>query len=988
MTPERFALVKQLFEELCELPPERQATHLRELTDDAEIASYVEKLLKQTQSDHPRVSRPIAEAMSELAGSQINVGDTLGVWKLVAEIGQGGMGRVFRAARSDGQFEQDAAVKVLQGLPSARALEYLARERQILASLIHPNIARLYDGGATPGGQPYLVMEYVDGVAIDRYISLHHAPVSARLKLMRDVCDALSFAHQRLIVHCDIKPSNILATKSGRPMLLDFGIARLLDGEPVNEPGVATPAETSGKHTLARAFTPQYASPEQQKGEVLTTATDVYSLGSLLNELLAIPDRTERTPKLDVELRAIVAKAAHPDVAQRYATAVALSADIERYLAKQPLQAMPRTAGYVSRKFVERFWPWLGAATIVVATVAMATQRVVVERDRARAAEQEAIRERDATRLAQAETARERDRAAGAEQVAAQQRDRAQSAESSAVADRDRARASETKAVAERNRASQAEAASKQAEIVSKQAEAASKQTSEFLVSIFDSSNPNAESGDIPASKLIAAAETRLEKEMRGQPATQAELYSALGRVQDGMGANAKARANYERAIAIERGQNRPLTLSQMLLRYSIALQEPDSKTALLMTREALALREQHTPPGSAAIGEALAQLGSQLSEFGQRPEGEAFLKRGLAILEAADPRSPQTAVAQYSLALHSERMRDFPSAESAYQKALAIYVPRDGEGHPNVLRIDERMAVVYLQTGRRAEAEAKLRHVLAATEKLHGRENEKVARLLFQLGNIVLNSRPQDALPLYEDAEALFGRTSGKANPSYAVAMYSAGVANNFLGDYEAAAAKFSDSQALFRKSNIPSTSDVMANSTRNLGRALTSLKRYDEAERQLLEAYDLSRKNRGEKSNETAESLIALATWAIESGKSDEAAARMTQLEAQLPLRSAVNTAQVARLRAQLAESQGRRGDALKGYETAEQMMAKAAGENTIIAWTIRIHRAQLLKKQGTPEERLAAVALAQDIRKNVAARLPVRSMVLAQLKSLIDD
>ena len=194
MDSKHYTLAKELFGEVCDLPESERHAHLRQRTSDTGIIDYVEQLLLgPTDTDHPRVLQPVMHMMSAVAGSEIKVGDTLGAWKLVSEIGQGGMGTVFRAARSDGHFEQEAAVKLIHGIPSAKALEYLARERQILATLTHPNIARLYDGGATPHGQPYLVMEYVEGIAIDRYVRDNHLSVTRILKLMLAVCDAISF---------------------------------------------------------------------------------------------------------------------------------------------------------------------------------------------------------------------------------------------------------------------------------------------------------------------------------------------------------------------------------------------------------------------------------------------------------------------------------------------------------------------------------------------------------------------------------------------------------------------------------------------------------------------------------------------------------------------------------------------------------------------------------------------------------------------------
>src|ERR1700761_9403807 len=210
------------------------------------------------------------------------LGDRIGSYRIVRTLGSGGMGEVFLAERADAQFEQQVAIKIVHGGALAAALDSrLKLERQILAQLDHPNIARLLDGGALPDGSTYLVMEYIDGVPIDVYCDTHRLDVTARLKLFQSVCGAVHYAHQNLIVHRDLKPSNILVTPSGTPKLLDFGIAKLLD------------EQQAARHTLAltqadiRIMTPDHASPEQVRGQAITTASDVYVLGVLLYKLLS-----------------------------------------------------------------------------------------------------------------------------------------------------------------------------------------------------------------------------------------------------------------------------------------------------------------------------------------------------------------------------------------------------------------------------------------------------------------------------------------------------------------------------------------------------------------------------------------------------------------------------------------------------------------------------------------------------------------------------
>jgi tetratricopeptide (TPR) repeat protein len=305
-------------------------------------------------------SPALASAASPSAG--MPPGTRLGPWRLVSVIGSGGMGTVYRAERADDQFTQEVAVKVVAAARVNRAMERCFREeRQILARLEHANVARLIDGGVAPDGSPYLVMELVAGMPIDAWCREDGLDTRARLRLFRRVCEAVQFAHQHLVVHCDLKPGNILVTEDGTPKLLDFGIARLMAQEP---------AATA---TLLHPMTLEYASPEQARGTPLGTATDIYSLGVLLHELLTgrRPFQLSGKPLdevLDIvcrqepakpatgsaDLDAIVLMALRKEPAQRYASAGDLAADITRFLEGRPVQAHPPRAGYVLRKFVSR----------------------------------------------------------------------------------------------------------------------------------------------------------------------------------------------------------------------------------------------------------------------------------------------------------------------------------------------------------------------------------------------------------------------------------------------------------------------------------------------------------------------------------------------------------------------------------------------------------------------------------------------------------
>ncbi|HEV7502973.1 MAG TPA: serine/threonine-protein kinase, partial [Vicinamibacteria bacterium] len=298
----------------------------------------------------------------------------IGRYRILRELGQGGMGVVYLAERADATFEKKAAIKVVHGgLASGVLKERFRHERRILATLDHPNIARLLDGGTTRDGLPYFVMEYVDGVPVDAYCETPPLPVRTRLALFLQICAAVQYAHQHLVIHRDLKASNVLVTAGGTPKLLDFGIAKLV------EPGALPQDET---RTGLRALSLQAASPEQVRGEPMAVTSDVYSLGVLLYRLLAGrspygPDRgsdpellraifddvpvrpslvapPERRRELRGDLDWIVLKALRKEPARRYGSVEQLSDDISRHLTGRPVLAGPDSWQYRARKFVAR----------------------------------------------------------------------------------------------------------------------------------------------------------------------------------------------------------------------------------------------------------------------------------------------------------------------------------------------------------------------------------------------------------------------------------------------------------------------------------------------------------------------------------------------------------------------------------------------------------------------------------------------------------
>lgn len=346
--------LREWFDAVVELPPAEREAALR--SRGVEHDAIAEVLALCAASDRTFTTRANAarDAMLEaVVAPALAVGEVLGHWRIVGEIGRGGMGRVYRVERSDGHFAQVAALKFIAGPPRPERLAHFARERQLLARLNHPGVARLLDGGASADGRPYLVMEFVDGVHIDRWCGEHRLGEPAIVRLFLQACEAVAFAHRQLIVHCDLKPSNLLVERGGRVVLLDFGVARLIGGL---DDGV----DVSSGHT------PGYASPEQCAGEAVSTASDVYSLGLVLSGLLR-----ESPAAASAELRAIVDRASARDPLARYGSAESLAADLRRFLSREPVEAVDGGGWYRLRCFLRRHAvPVSLAAGLLVALIA------------------------------------------------------------------------------------------------------------------------------------------------------------------------------------------------------------------------------------------------------------------------------------------------------------------------------------------------------------------------------------------------------------------------------------------------------------------------------------------------------------------------------------------------------------------------------------------------------------------------------------------
>jgi len=581
---QRWEEIEPLLDRAIELPPEERDAFLdAACAADQDLRSRIEALLRADVEAGTFLDKPALEQSAPLVAALYDdplAGRQIGAYRILRESGRGGMGVVYLAERADGQFQQQVALKLIKrGMDSDAILQRFLHERQILARLQHPNVARLLDGGVTAEGQPYFAMEHVDGKPLTTYCDERRLGIEARLGLFLTACAAVQYAHQNLVVHRDLKPSNMLVTETGELKLVDFGIAKLLGGE-------AGEATVTGLGS--RAMTPEYASPEQLRGEPVTTAADVYALGVMLYELLvgrrphelaradpdamarlaavepvrpsmavvrpasrdgsmaAVPETTPESVgrdrgtrperlrrRLAGDLDTICLKALQREPERRYASVQALLDDVQRHLSELPVLARPDTFAYRASRFVGRHR--------IGATAAAAIAALLIGFSAVTAVQSARIREQ-ANRIG-----RERDKA---------------------------------------------------------------EEVKEFVQSLFETSNPLVEAkGDaITARDLLERGVERIDEELGGQPDVQAEMLSVIGTAYTELGRYDRAGALLERALDLRRkalGREHVDVARSMHELASTLRQKGDYAGSERLHREALAMQrklfgEEHLDVASA----------------------------------------------------------------------------------------------------------------------------------------------------------------------------------------------------------------------------------------------------------------------------------------------------------------------------------------------------------------------------------------------------
>jgi tetratricopeptide (TPR) repeat protein len=691
-------------------------------------------------------------------------GTVVGRYRLIEELGRGGMGTVWLAERADGQFEQRVALKLIKrGMDSDEILERFLRERQILARLEHPNIARLLDGGVSDEGRPYFVMEHVPGVPLTRYCAERRLSLEARLRLFVVVCRAVQYAHRNLVVHRDIKPANVLLPEAGEVKLLDFGVARLLSREGAAEPP-----------TAAGGMTPEYASPEQLAGKPVTTASDVFQLGNLLYELLTGQrpgaPAPEQRPRGD--LASITRRARDPDPDSRYPSAEALAEDVERHLAHLPLRFGAGGWRYHTAKFVRRYRVGLGAVALVLIVglglSAAYLTRLRAERDRA---------QREAAKAAeQAATLRRMFRgwspdAADRGKVSAEMLlgDAARRARIE-LANQPELLAATLSMVGDLasgiGQAATADSLLTQAQAIQA---ASGRPTRDLAVTLARRGGLLLESGRYPEAERALKRALGIYREIAGSG--HAEVIQA----QRSLAATLWALHRLPEAEALLRAALRDLPDDQAALETELAselgytlVQEARYAEAVELLRPTLAAQRRLFGALHISTLATMRGLASALRGPTSLPEAEALDREALLMARALyGPVHRETGATYASLAVLLERAGKFAAADSFARAAVVQKIRLYGERSDEAALMQRTLGGIRMALGDRAEAEQLLRRALAGFRQASPRGHPDQGDVLNRLAYLLTLRRAPDADSLYSQALA-FEQARPAAGPFF----------------------------------------------------------------------------------------------------------------------------------------------------------------------------------------------------------------------------
>jgi serine/threonine-protein kinase len=830
MTTERWHLVSEVLAAALEQPASERETFLgRTCGDDAALRREVESLIDALPEGEDLFELPAASLFELPTDGEIPslVGARVGPYRLTRELGQGGMGTVYEAVRDDDQFRKRVALKMIRpGRETSLVLRRFRYEREILAGLDHPNIAALYDGGVTEDGHPYFAMEFVEGRPIDAYCAECRLALRDRLALFGSVCSAVQYAHRNLVVHRDLKPSNILVTADGAVKLLDFGIAKLLSEGAAGE---RTGLTQAGFH----AMTPEYASPEQVRGAPITTASDVYSLGVVLFELLTggRPFALEHLSPADVvrticeeepprpstavaqrpshpgfveaprrlqstlagELDTIVLMALRKEPSRRYASVEQLGEDLRRYLAGLPVLAQRPTAAYRLRKFVARHRAGAAAVALMVPTL---LGGIVATVSQARRAELE------------------------------------------------RAKAQEVNT---------------------------------FLRGMLKSVDPAERGRDVTVAQVLDEAARRVER-LSARPELESELRTTIGSTYLALGLYDKAETHLRRALQLEPGLSGAGSIQvarRMRDLAGVYHRRGEQGKAERLYRDALELARRRLGSGDAETASFTDDLAQVYQDEGDLAQAERLGREALAIRRRVLGNAhPDVAASLNNVAVVLGQRGEYAAAESLQREALKVIRQVRGPEHPEVANALSSVAGILYYQGKFTAADSFFLPALAMRRKLLGPEHPDYAWTLLSYATSLYDRGDYaGAAARTREVLQLRGKTLPDEHLVVSGSLLYLGRSLDHLKDFERAEDALRDCLDLRRK-YLPPGHWLIAAAQSVLGEHYTLVGNYPAAERELVSGYEGLRAARGEDHPRTQEARTSLIAMYQKWGKPDMAA------------------------------------------------------------------------------------------------------------------
>jgi eukaryotic-like serine/threonine-protein kinase len=811
MTPERWQRIQELFGEAIDLPADEREAYLdRACASDAELRARIGRMLVLDEADSPLLDSPPADlveaVITQTPGTR--VGARVGAYRIVSELGRGGMGTVYVAVRED--VGMRVALKLVRGdLAAPEHRERLLLERRVLARLDHPNIARLLDVGVTEEGTPYFAMELVEGELLDSYCDSRRLTVVERLALFTQVCAAVQYAHQNLVIHRDLKPSNIMVDRSGSVKLLDFGIAKLLDE---SDPGTVALTGTG-----MRMLTPQYAAPEQVRGEAVTTATDVYALGVVLYELLtgrrpyastavsrseierqvletvparpsSLALRTGEVPRSEAEqppataeeisaargttpaglrralrgdLDTLILKALEKEPRRRFASVQQLLEEIERFRRGEPLTVRPATFTYTARKFVRRHRA--GVATTVLILLLLASVGIAVGLER-------------------------------------------------------------------------------RAELRARMAMQEAEQAADFLGQLFGTTDPRRAQGSLISTPALLEWGERQIGVLDRQPQAQAQVLSRIAEAYIGLGLYQRAAPQFERALELRyalHGGDHPDLAESLWWLGVLRTDQGEFEHATQLLQESLAMRRRIFGSDHPHVVEGIAGMGFVLVARGELTEAEAVFREAMATGSRAGAM-PRLSIPDPANGVVLSLVEQGRFAEAAAHGRVALSNVRSvhGEAHPFHMIALANLGRALHGAGELAEADLLLREAVENTHRIQGEAHPRLAVYLGWYASL-LQQKGQ-----VREAESLARQALDIQRRAHPAGHYMTAQTLTTLGQILVDSDRAAEAEPLLREAvsvgerGLPPSHWQLARARTELGIALASLQRAEEAESLLVAA------------------------------------------------------------------------------------------------------------------------------------------------------